>query len=76
MTKEPTIPAPRKPNSFNFAKKLEELESIVASLEADNDVDKAVAQFEHASKLAKELQDYLDTAENTVQTISKKFDTD
>lgn len=59
--------------AFNFSDKMSELEKLVAELEADNDVGLALQQFEKASELAQELSDYLDTAQNKVITIQKRF---
>ncbi len=61
-------------NTFNFAKKMHRLEEITQSLEANTDVEKALEQFKEASDLARELQDYLTTAENTITTIQTRFD--
>ena len=72
MTKK-SLPAPRKPDSFDFAGKMQELQALVMALETDNDIEKAMQQFEKASKIAAELQTYLDTAENSIKTIEKNF---
>jgi exodeoxyribonuclease VII small subunit len=68
-----SISVPRSPDGFNFGQKMEELETLVSALESDNNLDRAMQDFEQASKLAAELQAYLQTAENKIQTISHKF---
>lgn len=50
------------------------LEEITHSLESDTDVEKALEQFKEASELARELQDYLSSAENTISTIQTRFE--
>jgi len=56
--------------SFNFSEALLELEAITLELEnGDIKLDKAVDRFQRGSKLAKELKVYLETTENTIQTI-------
>ncbi len=61
-------------NSFNFAEKMHRLEEITQSLETDTNVEQALAQFKEASELARELQEYLTKAENTITTIQTRFD--
>ncbi len=63
-----------KNSSFNFAQKMHRLEEITHSLESDTDVEKALEQFKEASELARELQDYLSSAENTISTIQTRFE--
>lgn len=59
----------------DFKEKLNELEQIVAKFEAgDIDLDTALDDFEQGMKLAEELKEYLDTAQNRVEEVKKKFD--
>jgi exodeoxyribonuclease VII small subunit len=58
---------------FDFTKKMIELETLVAQLESGEDVGIAMQQFEQASILAKELNDYLDNAQNKITSIQKRF---
>lgn len=49
-----------------------ELDSIVSQLQSDEiDVDEAVDKYEQATKIIKELKQYLDTAENTLKQVNK-----
>lgn len=73
MTKDEMVNKPKN-NTINFAEKMHRLEEITQSLETDTDVEKALEQFKEASQLARELQDYLTTAENTITTIQTRFD--
>ena len=58
-----------------FAAKFSELEEIVAYFEAENqDIDKALVQFERGVALSKELKQYLETAKNKVEKIQTDFE--
>jgi exodeoxyribonuclease VII small subunit len=64
-----------KTTSFDFAKKLEQLETITASLEQDGvDLDKGLAQFDEGMKLVTELRAYLNEAAGKVEEIKQKYD--
>ena len=64
-----------KTTTFGFAKKLEQLETITASLEQDGvDLDKGLAQFDEGMKLVSELRAYLNEAAGKVEEIKQKYD--
>ena len=47
-----------------------ELDEALSWFETDNlDVDEAIARYEHALKLTKELEVYLKKAENTIKKL-------
>ncbi len=47
-----------------------ELDEALLWFEGDDlDVDKAIAQYEHALKLTKELEEYLKKAENSIKKL-------
>jgi exodeoxyribonuclease VII small subunit len=51
-----------------------ELQGIIGWFEGDNfDVDEAVAKYKRGLELLKELEQYLNTAENTVRKLKAKF---
>lgn len=50
-----------------------ELDQVLEWFENDAvDVDEAIAKYQQAIKLTKELQDYLQTAKNTVKKLTTK----
>lgn len=58
--------------SNNFESNIEQLESIVESLESsDLDLDKALKQFEQGIKLVQSCQNILNKAELKIQTLTK-----
>ncbi len=64
-----------KTTSFQFGKKLQELETITAALEQDGvDLDKGLSQFDQGMKLVAELRDYLTKAAGRVEQIKQKYD--
>jgi len=47
-----------------------ELDEVLAWFDGDDlDVDAAIAKYEHALKLTKELEEYLKIAENTIKKL-------
>lgn len=51
-----------------------ELDEVMAKLQADNlDVDEAIKLYERGLTLVKDLENYLKTAENTVQKLKSRF---
>lgn len=61
--------------NVDFGKDLKELEAIVESLEnSEGDLDVSLKKFERGMELANRLKNYLDTVENKVEVIKKKFD--
>lgn len=62
-------------NNQSFSEKFEELEEIVSYFEGSQlDVDESLAKFERGVELSKELQKYLETAQNKVEKIKLTFD--
>jgi len=61
-------------DDFNFSAAMQELEGITAYLEqADVDLDQAIARFECGAELAKQLKQYLRTAENKIEQLQVDF---
>jgi exodeoxyribonuclease VII small subunit len=51
-----------------------ELDDVMAKLQRDDlDVDEALKLYERGLELAKQLEDYLKTAENTVRELKGRF---
>jgi exodeoxyribonuclease VII small subunit len=64
-----------KQESLNFEQLRQELDTILAELQSEAiDVDAAVAKYERGLTIIKELEQYLDQAENRVRDIRAKFD--
>jgi exodeoxyribonuclease VII small subunit len=60
----------------NYQELNAELEKIVQELQRDDlDIDKALEHYERGTKIVKELEKYLATAENKIQEIKTKFKT-
>lgn len=54
-----------------------ELEEITKYLEGETaDLDEAIRRFERGSEIAKELKEYLRSAENQIETLRQSFDKD
>lgn len=54
-----------------------ELDAILETLQtADLDIDEAVKAYEHGMELVKELEDYLQAAQNKVTKIKKDWEAD
>jgi len=52
-----------------------ELETILAELQQEDlDVDQAVKQYQRGLELVRQLEQYLEGAENTVKELKAKFD--
>ena len=67
--------ATAKTTTFEFGKKLKELEAITAILERDDvDLDRGLVQFEEGMKLVTELKAYLSEATNRVEAIKQKYE--
>lgn len=67
--------ATAKTTTFEFGKKLKELEEITAVLERDDvDLDRGLVQFEAGMKLVTELKAYLSEATNRVEAIKQKYE--
>jgi exodeoxyribonuclease VII small subunit len=61
----------------NYQSLQNELESILNDLQRDDiDVDQAMKQYERGLQIVKQLEDYLQSAENTVEELRAKFDKD
>lgn len=59
----------------NFAKNLKELEAIVDKLEQENvDLDTVVPNLKKGMELAAILKEHLQTIQNQVEVIKKRFD--
>ena len=59
----------------SFAKKFEQLETIVEKLEnGDLSIDKSITQFEKGLALAAELKEVLEQTDNTIEELKKKYD--
>jgi len=55
----------------------DELAGLIDWFESDKvNLDEAVAKYEQAMELLKQMEDYLNTAENKVKKIAAKFDSD
>jgi exodeoxyribonuclease VII small subunit len=51
-----------------------ELESVMAKLQAEDlDVDEALSLYERGLELVQQLENYLKTAENSVQELKARF---
>lgn len=60
-----------------YANGVKELEEIVMSLESDEtDLETAMESVERGLALAQKLKKYLETAENKVQILKKKYQLD
>lgn len=65
------------PSGESFAKKFDELEEIVQSFESEKlDVEEGLNRFEHGLKLAEELKKTLNTAEQKIVNLKKKYQID
>ena len=51
----------------------QELESLLAELEASNDVEAAIKQYQRGMEIVAQLEDYLKTAENKVKKVKARF---
>lgn len=61
-------------DKINFAKAFKELEEITESFERDNiDLDAGLSKFERGLELAHALKEKLESVENRVEVIKKKF---
>ncbi len=59
----------------NFSAELKELEAIVESFESGEiDLDAAIPKFERGMELASQLKQYLETVQNEINVIKKRFD--
>lgn len=59
----------------SFEEKLAELEEIVSWFESEEvTLDKSVAKFEKGMKLAKDLEDDVESAQLKINVIKEKFD--
>jgi len=53
-----------------YAELRAELDTVLATFDEENlDIDKALAQYERAIKLTKELETYLQNAENKIKKL-------
>lgn len=60
---------------IDFSKELKELEAIVDWFEGGEvDLDAALPKFERGMELATRLRNHLQTVQNQVEVIKKKFD--
>lgn len=59
----------------NYQQMADELARLIDWFESDDvNLDEAVAKYEQAMQLLKQMEDYLNTAENKIKKISAKFD--
>ncbi len=66
---------PKKP--LNYERLKNELDNILAELQSDDlDIDQALKHYERGLELIKQLEKYLDTAENTVHELKTRFNPD
>ncbi|MDX1766208.1 MAG: exodeoxyribonuclease VII small subunit [Candidatus Saccharimonadales bacterium] len=64
----------KKAKEFNYGNTMKALEDLLEQIDSDElDVDAAISKFEEGMKLVKQLEDYLNKAENRIETIKKKF---
>jgi exodeoxyribonuclease VII small subunit len=64
-------------SDFDFSASMRELESIADYLQSSEvDLDEAMKKYERGTQIAKQLRDYLKTAENKVETLKQSFDRD
>lgn len=69
--------AKAKPASESYETLRGELDVVVAELQRDDiDVDVALKHYERGLELVKQLEQYLQTAENKIQELQATFDTD
>ena len=63
-------------DKFDFSARLKELEAITNWFESENaDLDQGLAKFERGVELVADLRQHLKTAENRVEQIKQKFET-
>lgn len=63
--------------SKNYQQMAEELAGLIEWFEGSEvNLDDAVAKYEQAMELLKQMEEYLKTAENKITKISAKFDGD
>jgi exodeoxyribonuclease VII small subunit len=59
-------------NKKSYKELQEELNTIISELQSEEiDIDEAVIKFEQATKITKQIKQYLDTAENTLKRVNK-----
>lgn len=62
-------------SNFDYQKLSAELDDVLDSLQsADLDIDDAVAKYERGMQIVKELEAYLQTAENKVKKIKSTLE--
>lgn len=60
--------------NVDYAKLSEELDEIISSMQSgDVDVDQAVKKYERGMEIAKQLEQYLQEAENKVKKVKASF---
>lgn len=58
-------------NKKSYKELQEELNTIISELQSEEiDIDEAVIKFEQATKIIKQIKQYLDTAENTLKRVN------
>jgi exodeoxyribonuclease VII small subunit len=62
-----------KSESKSYSVMQAELDEVLAALQSDVDIDRAIELYEKAQKLITELESYLKTAKNKVEKVQLKF---
>ena len=58
-----------------FSQLREELDSLLQRLQSDElDIDEAIELYQRGLELIKEMENYLKSADNTIQELKAKFD--
>lgn len=58
-------------NKKSYKELQEELNMIISELQSEEiDLDEAVIKFEQATKITKQIKQYLETAENTLKRVN------
>ena len=69
-----TVTAKVTSKKINFEQQFELLEQITAEFEAGNyDLETGLKKFEEGLQIAQELQAYLETVENTIESIKANY---
>lgn len=62
-------------SNFDFGKSMTELEEIADYLQGSEvNLDEAIKKYERGTEIARQLRDYLKSAENKIETLKKNFD--
>lgn len=58
----------------DYEKLRDELDTILSELQGDLDIDQALKHYGRGLELIKKLEEYLESAENTVRELKARFD--